>query len=67
MQIDVNIFREAFFQESAEHLAEMEAGLLRLDQGSFDPELLNAVSISHSTGLPLTTTGRNTPLVLTEH
>jgi two-component system chemotaxis sensor kinase CheA len=43
MQVDLNRFRETFFQESAEHLAEMEAGLLRLDQGSFDPELLNAI------------------------
>src|SRR5579884_1021801 len=43
MQIDMNRFRETFFQESAEHLAEMEAGLLRLDEGSFDPELLNAI------------------------
>ena len=43
MQVDLNRFRETFFQESAEHLAEMEAGLLRLDQGTFDPELLNAV------------------------
>lgn len=43
MQVDLNRFRETFFQESAEHLAEMEAGLLRLDQGSFDPELLNGI------------------------
>lgn len=43
MQVDLNRFRETFFQESAEHLSEMEAGLLRLDQGSFDPELLNAI------------------------
>ncbi len=43
MQVDLNRFRETFFQESAEHLAEMEAGLLRLEQGSFDPELLNAI------------------------
>jgi two-component system, chemotaxis family, sensor kinase CheA len=43
MQVDLNRFRETFFQESAEHLAEIEAGLLRLDQGSFDPELLNAI------------------------
>jgi len=43
MQVDINNFRETFFQESAEHLAEMEAGLLCLDQGSFDPELLNGI------------------------
>jgi len=43
MQVDLNNFRETFFQEAAEHLAEMEAGLLRLDQGSFDAELLNAI------------------------
>ena len=46
MQVDLNRFRETFFQESAEHLAEMEAGLLRLDQGSFDPELLNAIFLA---------------------
>jgi len=56
MQIDMNRFRETFFQESAEHVAEMEAGLLRLDQGTFDPELLNAVfraahSIKGSSGM----------------
>lgn len=43
MQIDLSRFRETFFQEAAEHLAEMEAGLLRLEQNSFDPELLNAI------------------------
>jgi len=43
MQVDLNRFRETFFQESAEHLAAMETGLLGLDQGSSDPELLNAI------------------------
>ena len=56
MQVDLNRFRETFFQESAKHLAEMEAGLLRLDQGCFDPELLNSIfraahSIKGSSGM----------------
>jgi len=56
MQVDLSRFRETFFQESAEHLAEMEAGLLRLDQGAFDSELLNAIfraahSIKGSSGM----------------
>ena len=56
MQVDLNRFRETFFQESAEHLAEMEAGVLKLDQGAFDPELLNGIfraahSIKGSSGM----------------
>jgi len=43
MQVDLSRFRETFFQEAAEHLAEMETGLLRLEQGSSDPELLNSI------------------------
>ena len=32
-----------FIQESREQLAEMEAGLLRMEQGDHDPETLNAI------------------------
>jgi two-component system chemotaxis sensor kinase CheA len=42
MEFDISRFRETFFQEVDEHLAEMESGLLRLEQTS-DPEALNAV------------------------
>ena len=43
MQIDLSRFRDTFFQESAEHLAEMEGGLLRLEREPGDAELLNAI------------------------
>ncbi len=43
MQIDLSRFRDTFFQESAEHLAEMESGLLRLEREPGDGELLNAI------------------------
>ena len=43
MQIDLSRFRDTFFQESAEHLAEMESGLLRLEREPGDAELLNAI------------------------
>ena len=42
MQIDLSRFRDTFFQEAEEHLAEMETGLLRLEHES-DPDLLNAI------------------------
>ena len=42
MEFDISRFRETFFQEADEHLAEMESGLLQLE-GSTDPELLNAI------------------------
>jgi two-component system chemotaxis sensor kinase CheA len=42
MEFDISRFRETFFQEADEHLAEMESGLLQLEQSS-DPEVLNAV------------------------
>lgn len=43
MQIDLNRFRDTFFAESEEHVAEMEAGLLVLEQQPGDVETLNAV------------------------
>jgi two-component system chemotaxis sensor kinase CheA len=43
MQIDLNLFHDAFFQESAEHLAAMEAALLQLERNPGDPELLNTI------------------------
>ena len=42
MDIDLSRFRDAFFQEAEEHLAEMESGLLRLES-SPDLEQLNAI------------------------
>ena len=43
MAIDLARFRETFFQEAAEHLAEMESALLKLEDSAADPELLNAI------------------------
>jgi two-component system chemotaxis sensor kinase CheA len=43
MEIDLERFRETFFQEAAEHVAQMEAGLLALAAGEVNLELLNAV------------------------
>ena len=43
MQIDLERFRETFFQEAEEHVAQMEAGLLALTAGDVDLEMLNAV------------------------
>ncbi len=43
MQIDLEQFREVFFEETAEHLANMEAGLLQLESTPHDVELLHAI------------------------
>jgi two-component system chemotaxis sensor kinase CheA len=43
MAIDMTQFYQVFFEESAEHLAAMEALLLDLDVGNPDPEQLNAI------------------------
>lgn len=43
MKIDLTRFRETFFDEAAEHLATMEAGLLRLESAPDDRGLLNEV------------------------
>lgn len=43
MTFDLSQFRATFFEEAAEHLASMEAGLLALAPGANDPELLNAI------------------------
>ncbi len=43
MAIDMSQFYQVFFEESAEHLAAMEALLLDLDVGDPDPEQLNAI------------------------
>ena len=43
MAIDMTQFYQVFFEESAEHLAAMEALLLDLDVDSPDPEQLNAI------------------------
>lgn len=43
MQDDMSQFHQVFFDEAAEHLAEMESLLLKLDVGSPDLEMLNAI------------------------
>ncbi|WP_420426243.1 chemotaxis protein CheA [Algiphilus sp.] len=43
MGIDVSRFREAFFDESEEGLATLEAGLLALENGQADDDTLHAV------------------------
>ena len=43
MAIDMSQFYQVFFEESAEHLAAMEALLLDLDVGNPDAEQLNAI------------------------
>ncbi|MGF9693411.1 chemotaxis protein CheA [Rhizobium sp. 0TCS1.26] len=41
--MDMNEIKEIFFQECEEQLAELEAGLLKLNDGDRDPETVNAV------------------------
>ena len=41
--MDMNEIKEIFFQECEEQLAELESGLLRLNDGDTDPETVNAV------------------------
>ncbi len=41
--IDLTPFQEMFFQEAGDLTADLEAGLLRLDSGHRDAELLNAI------------------------
>lgn len=43
MKVDTSQFHQAFFDESAEHLAEMERLLVALDIDNPDPEDLNAI------------------------
>ena len=43
MSIDLSQFYQVFFEETAEHLANMEAHLLELDVDDPDPEELNAI------------------------
>ncbi|MFO0976196.1 MAG: chemotaxis protein CheA [Planctomycetaceae bacterium] len=43
MQIDLNRFRAAFFEEASEHLQNMEASLLQLETQGSDHELLNTI------------------------
>ncbi|HEX8962678.1 MAG TPA: Hpt domain-containing protein, partial [Rhodocyclaceae bacterium] len=43
MAIDMSQFFQVFYEETEEHLANMESLLLALDVGSPDPEQLNAV------------------------
>lgn len=43
MSVDLSKFRAAFFDESAEHIATIEEGLLRLEQQPGDLDLLNRI------------------------
>src|SRR5208337_4368327 len=43
MKIDLNRFRDTFFQEAAEHVNNMEAALLGLGEAQADPEVLNSI------------------------
>ena len=43
MKIDLSQFRQTFFQESADHIASMETGLLALRSSPEDVELLNNI------------------------
>jgi two-component system chemotaxis sensor kinase CheA len=43
VQIDIGRFREAFFEEAVEHVANLEAGLLRLEAAPTDAETLNLI------------------------
>ncbi len=43
MKIDLTQFRQTFLQESADHIASMESGLLALRSNPEDAEILNAV------------------------
>jgi len=43
MTLDVTQFHKVFFEESFEHLADMENGLLGLEASDNDPELINVI------------------------
>jgi len=43
MTVDVSQFHRVFFEESLEHLANMESGLLELERGGNDPEVVNVI------------------------
>ena len=43
MEIDLNRFRAAFYEEAGEHLEDMEAGLLALESSGGDSEMLNTI------------------------
>ena len=47
--MDLSQFHDAFYEESAEAIAQMEQALLRLDVGTPDPELINTIfRVAHS-------------------
>src|SRR6266446_5781806 len=43
MTIDITQFRQVFFEESLEGLEAMESGLLHLDEGTTDSEVINTI------------------------
>jgi two-component system, chemotaxis family, sensor kinase CheA len=43
MKFDLSRFRDTFFEESSEGLADMEASLLELDAGNVDSELIDTI------------------------
>src|SRR5579864_6634067 len=49
MTIDLTQFNDAFYEESAEAIGQMESALLRLDAGTPDQELINTIfRVAHS-------------------
>src|SRR5579864_3331169 len=49
MTIDLTQFNDAFYEESAEAIGQMENALLRLDAGTPDPEVINTIfRVAHS-------------------
>ena len=49
MSMDLAQFHDAFYEESAEAIAQMEQALLRLDVGTPDPEVINTIfRVAHS-------------------
>ena len=49
MTIDLTQFHDAFYEESAEAIGQMENALLRLDAGTPDPDLINTIfRVAHS-------------------
>jgi two-component system, chemotaxis family, sensor kinase CheA len=49
MTIDLTQFHDAFYEESAEAISQMENALLRLNVGTPDPELINTIfRVAHS-------------------
>lgn len=46
MKIDMSKFLDTFFEESAEGLDAMEAGLLNLQKATYDKEIINTIPVA---------------------